>query len=695
MLPAARSTLWLSVALTLTALAAPAGAAPNDAAAFRDHAGVPLVFDPNALPDGLGFDRMPALTPARQAAAAALLAEEVGKYPRGYLRAVGLQRVAVFAACIDDEGDGFRAYDAEHQGYLYFGLYTAGHTVIACYYNDSQLPLTFHHEVFHAVDHSHRKRHGDTAAAWRDAVAMRAPYPALALDARTRKALAEVASGRVLEGAVSDYAAKNPGEDRAETARWVMRYLPDALLQAATRPELPGTQRILGVLARWRDAVADGPDPAFLAARALGEEVASETIEKTPNTSVRTLSAFVASELDDATIQRARAEIDALAASDLGRLAPAQRTALVRDASTVLPRLMRARLRVDTRETRFTVWRPADGVMEGGNPVLRADIGHFADDAERAGRLQRALGSADATLTEAQLSLLRLLARYRAFIAANWPISATTAAAFDDARGRIARSLPVAAGNLRNRALQASWDDLATASIGSVPAAPARPTVPATPTTPARRPDNAYLAKVDAAVADPAVRAAIRAVQPATVRIGGGSGVNLAARGLILTNAHVAKAVGRTYTVTFPDGARFTGRTTAIDNHLDLALVTLEGARDLPIARIAAAAPTVGTPVVVIGQPGTTTPDGQPTGYQPFHVSTGRIRSLRADPLGPQSLGAVGHDAWTYWGHSGSPLFDHRGYIIALHNSWDSSTAMRHAVPWEALLDFVERGRTP
>jgi hypothetical protein len=111
---------------------------------------------------------------------------------------------------------------------------------------------------------------------------------------------------------------------------------------------------------------------------------------------------------------------------------------------------------------------------------------------------------------------------------------------------------------------------------------------------------------------------------------------------------------------------------------------------NLPFAPLAAAPPEVGTWICAIGQPGSAAPDGGATGYQPFHVSTGHIRGFRSsNPLASQGLGGVKHDAWTYWGHSGCPLFNDRGQIVAMHNSWDSETAMRHGVTYEAIVHFL------
>lgn len=294
-------------------------------------------------------------------------------------------------------------------------------------------------------------------------------------------------------------------------------------------------------------------------------------------------------------------------------------------------------------EPAFVVWGQGG---EGGNATLRDDIAGFGRAAVEVSRRRLSATQREVTRTR----LLGLLERYRAYIAAHWPVTARTEAAFAEARATIERALP------------------------------------------ASRADNPYLDKVDQEIADPAWREAIRAVQPATVKLGGGSGVNLAAGGLVLTAAHVVDEVGRVVTVRFPDGRSFRGVCVRLDDRLDLALVELTGGRGLPVARLAREAPEAGDDVAIVGQPGKRTPDGEATGYLPWHVSTGEIRGFRrGDRTGEQHLGRAKHDAWTYWGHSGSPLFDRRGRIVALHNSWDSKTAMRHAVTWEAITAFLAR----
>jgi S1-C subfamily serine protease len=209
---------------------------------------------------------------------------------------------------------------------------------------------------------------------------------------------------------------------------------------------------------------------------------------------------------------------------------------------------------------------------------------------------------------------------------------------------------------------------------------------------------NPYLKNVDAAISDEKVRRAISRVQPSCVRLDNASGVNLTPNGCILTAAHVARRLGQTLNARLPDGHSFQVKCVAIDPDLDLAMLrpdAVSSLSGLPFAPLAPRPPARGTRVICIGQPSSTTPSGKPTHYQPFTVSTGRIRDLMDHPLGDQRLGRVSHDAWTYWGHSGSPLFDENGQIVAMHNSWDSKTSMRHAVPYEAIVHFLSQARIP
>lgn len=674
------------------------------AQAFERYTGARLVFERDDLPRAPYYDRMPTLDHARRLAAARILTAEAEKYPRGYLGAIGLDAVGVFDACVADHGDGFREFDDARGGYVYYGVYNGRDAVVACYYSDTQLPLTFHHEVFHAVDSARdgvvrRDAFSADDGRFARAVAGITPYPRARISPRDLAALEARARGYVLTDAVGDYAAKSAGEDQAETARWIMSALPDALAQIARRPELAGSQRILHVLAQYEAATPDGPGLAWFVDVALDRASPRRPASPSRPDALAVLAAAARAALDDATAATARDALDALDAGGLDHLPDRERARAIRLAAELTPNLMRARVRANADDTAFTVWTPRGGVTRAGNTVLRDDLARFAADAARLTDLAARTPRADlAAVARAQLQVARLLARYRAFIASRWDISRTTDAAFDAARRATLDALPRSAAAARAWAARATWSDLAqqVSPAGEIVAAAASARPIASPRPPAARPraavarDNPHLAKVDAAVRDPATRAAIRAVQPAAVKVGGGSGVNLLPSGLVLTNAHVAKSVGARYTVLFPDGARYPGRTVAVDATLDLALVALDGARDLPTAPVARAAPRVGEAVVAIGQPGTSTPDGQPTDYQPFHVSTGRIRGFLANPLGDQSLGRTKHDAWTYWGHSGSPLFRSDGAIVALHNSWDSSNAMRHAVTWQAIVHFLD-----
>jgi len=80
-----------------------------------------------------------------------------------------------------------------------------------------------------------------------------------------------------------------------------------------------------------------------------------------------------------------------------------------------------------------------------------------------------------------------------------------------------------------------------------------------------------------------------------------------------------------------------------------------------------------------------------------LHISSGKYRGLSPgqDPQDNSEIGALMHDCWTYWGHSGAPLVERRtGGLVGLHSSWDEETGMRRGVAWEAVQAFLEEHTT-
>ncbi len=262
--------------------------------AFGDYSGSRLVFAVEDLPEGTYHDRMPPLNEARRLRAARIALREIRKLPPRYLERMGLKAIGIFSACVSNQGDGFRPYDEPLKGYRFFGIYNGKNALAAAYYSDTQLPTTLHHEIFHHVDATLHGQTRYTVNFVRDerfqAVLSGAErYPALQLIEADLAALRKLSKGRVLEKAVSSYAEKSVGEDKAETARYLMTTLPDALVQMATRPELVGSQRMLHVLHKYGQAVPDGPDVAWFVSVALGRthpvataDASSKDAEKHP-----------------------------------------------------------------------------------------------------------------------------------------------------------------------------------------------------------------------------------------------------------------------------------------------------------------------------------------------------------------------------------------------------------------------------
>lgn len=660
-------------------------------ARFERETGAKLIFEARDLPPGKYHDLMPGLPSDRRRAAAEIACRELRKLPPRYLERVGLHAVGIFASCASKDGDGFRKFDEELGGYRYYGIYNGVDAIAGAYYTDDQLPLTLHHEIFHHVDRlaNEVQRKTTQPEARSEAVAKildgRVAYPGLNFKPDDLATIQRHRGGQMLIDCVSEYAKKNPAEDMAETARYLMSHLPDSMYQVSQRSQLPGSQRLLHVLDTYA-RVPDGRGPNLEWFVALAGEHRQADREELEALAVRLLTLQRELQFDGATtvdvskkVDPARRLLDELEQTVSRAQLPADRAnQFVAAAAERTYDILRLVLQPRNDDREFTVRGQEDA--HGINWTLRNDIAALAQDADRLKRIAAALNVKPVELQTSALASLRLTARYSAFIADRWRITAGTGESFDRTRRQMLAVVehcnPTLARQLARPELRRLGEALTAegtidARSGILEA-------------------NQYLGFVDREIEEPALRATIRAVQPTCVRLGSASGVSISPDGLVLTAAHVPQRLSETLTAMFPDDTTYKCTCIAIDHKLDVALCQIKADAPLPYARLAASAPAKGDRVVCIGQPALLSArTGQPTGYQPFNVSVGKIRGIPSDPLAAQTLGGIKHDAWTYWGHSGSPLFNDRGEIVAMHNSWDPNTSMRHAVTHEAIVKFL------
>jgi S1-C subfamily serine protease len=147
---------------------------------------------------------------------------------------------------------------------------------------------------------------------------------------------------------------------------------------------------------------------------------------------------------------------------------------------------------------------------------------------------------------------------------------------------------------------------------------------------------------------------------PAVVSIRAGSAVGsgsiLTSDGLVLTNAHViASAQGNSVQVTLADGRNFPGRIVGVgNNNLDLALVQLQGANNLPTVKLANGEVEVGQRAFAIGNP-----FGQFQGT----FTTGIVSRVDA------KRGLIQTDAAINPGNSGGPLLNSDGEQVGVNTA--------------------------
>jgi hypothetical protein len=201
-----------------------------------------------------------------------------------------------------------------------------------------------------------------------------------------------------------------------------------------------------------------------------------------------------------------------------------------------------------------------------------------------------------------------------------------------------------------------------------------------------------------------------------------GTAVCISPQGLFLTCSHcVAESVEEfdssdSRWLLFASGRVVEAKCVAWDPKRDLALLRVISAQPNTMAPSTDSKPSVnsseGFPSVAlatsptrpngdlacVGHPGSedleSSLPGVKTNYDVLHVSTGAFRGYAEgqDLQDNSEIGALQHDCWTYWGHSGAPLIESiTGRLVGLHSSWDDTTGMRRGIPLEAIQEFIRQ----
>jgi len=165
------------------------------------------------------------------------------------------------------------------------------------------------------------------------------------------------------------------------------------------------------------------------------------------------------------------------------------------------------------------------------------------------------------------------------------------------------------------------------------------------------------------------------------VRTSLGSGVIVDPDGLVISNHHVVAGADE-ITVRLADRREFDGRVILADESADLAVVRLEGARDLPALALARdAAPAVGDLVLAIGNPFGV---GQT-------VTSGIVSGLARAVPGRNGGRFIQTDAAINPGNSGGALVDMAGRLVGVPTSILSRSGGSNGIGFAVPADLVAR----
>jgi len=164
-----------------------------------------------------------------------------------------------------------------------------------------------------------------------------------------------------------------------------------------------------------------------------------------------------------------------------------------------------------------------------------------------------------------------------------------------------------------------------------------------------------------------------------------GSGFIVGSEGKVVTNAHVVDGADEVK-VKLSDDREFTAKVIGRDKRLDLAVLQLQGAHDLPVVSLGASeALRVGEYVVAIGNPfglGDTVTMG---------IVSAKSRAIGAGPYDD----FIQTDASINPGNSGGPLFNLHGQVVGINTAINpNGKGIGFAIPSDALRDVLPQLET-
>jgi S1-C subfamily serine protease len=159
---------------------------------------------------------------------------------------------------------------------------------------------------------------------------------------------------------------------------------------------------------------------------------------------------------------------------------------------------------------------------------------------------------------------------------------------------------------------------------------------------------------------EPSIEDVITRAKPAVVRLKGfgksGSGFFVTGKGVIATNAHLARGEGSLLAI-LPGGEQLTANIIHIDADRDIALVKVDG-DDFPYLSLGATSNVrQGETVIAIGNPGDA---------MPFAVTKGIVSAVGKLPTAGPGIW-IQTDATINPGNSGGPLLNVRGQVIGIN----------------------------